>query len=635
MSQTVQNIQSNAIRGSYKDQIMDKVFNEIHDDMCTIFGPYAIDAFITKNQQPYYTRDGLEVLRTLQFDNELAMYILEILYQAVHRQGKVVGDGTTTLAVFYTNLYKALCEELEVTRADDTTYRKTIHRDTWNRAVAHVNDLIKKNAVQMTKEDLKNVIYTCCQDVDLTRKIYLNLGDAIMDHSYIIISKSNIDTDFSMTVHQEPLFQASKAFSIRPVNASEEHCTVLHCNGMLDIANKEVLVSLMSCITQDPRTGQGQPKTIILLCNGMTDVTRRTLKSMVLALNELIKVKNLNLEEYNNIAIYTLDHYREYTQEHIEDISTIITDENGIGGLVNPLIFESMLYQAIADPNVNIETLNTFDCDPRLVDKMRMMIASSYPIDFDESEGFRIKAKLGPVAEARYQALKEEIKTEKSEVRKIALNRRLRTSFGNFIEVEVGSKLIKDSQRKYELILDAILSASDGIEKGILKSNSILAAMYYIAQDQLAWLNQEEEHNKPDAEVFLFREYIRYILIALIDTMEDLLGDGHSLDEVMQLKDSTDTVDNIVKGLSDKDLSTFYCDPMGKRSILWTKEAAETAIKPVVRSSDPEADPNFTVTEELMEPVGIITSILENSSVVIDLFNSKTIHLEHMINNYI
>ena len=39
-------IQSNAIRGDYLYEIMDKTMKELHDDIVTVFGPYAKDAYL-------------------------------------------------------------------------------------------------------------------------------------------------------------------------------------------------------------------------------------------------------------------------------------------------------------------------------------------------------------------------------------------------------------------------------------------------------------------------------------------------------------------------------------------------------------------------------------------------------------
>ena len=133
-----QTVQSNCIRGEYLDNLRSKTIREIHDDMVTIFGPGASDAFITKDGQPYFTRDGKEVLASMQFSNPLAMYILKILYQAVADQAKAVGDGTTTLAVLYTNLMITLGSYVP-------------NRHDWNKMIELVTSKIREHGVPMTE----------------------------------------------------------------------------------------------------------------------------------------------------------------------------------------------------------------------------------------------------------------------------------------------------------------------------------------------------------------------------------------------------------------------------------------------------------------------------------------------------
>ena len=272
-------IQSNAIRGDYLYEIMDKTMKELHDDIVTVFGPYAKDAYLTQNGIPYYTRDGKETLRLTRFDNELSMYILKILYQAVQQQGNKVGDGTTSLGVLYTNLY-------DVIRKRPENIIGQITRQNWINAIKDLNEEIMKYSEKMTKEDLDQMLYTCVQDADWATTISHNLGDALLNGAYITINKSNISSDFSMTVHNSPLFEATKQFSIRPLKDTENNAVILHCNGVLDIAHLEVLQNLMGFVAQDNK-GNFYPKTIIILCNGLSEATRRTLKQMIIELNKI------------------------------------------------------------------------------------------------------------------------------------------------------------------------------------------------------------------------------------------------------------------------------------------------------------------------------------------------------------
>ena len=613
------NIQSNAIRGDYLYEIMDKTMKELHDDIVTVFGPYAKDAYLTQNGLPYYTRDGKETLRLTRFDNELSMYILKILYQAVQQQGNKVGDGTTSLGVLYTNMYKNIRGMIPRTC-------NSITRRDWENAIKDMCKAIDTHKVPMTREYLHQMLYTCVQDPDWAATIEYNLADAIMSGAYITIAKSNLATDFNMTVHNSPLFKATKQFSVRPMKAEEKECVIFHCNGVLDIAHEEVLRAMMGYVAQDTN-GKFYPKTIIVLCNGLSEASRRTLKSLIAELNSMRG--NTPVEEffkdYNNLAVFTLDDYRTYSSEVIEDISTIITDEKGIGGLVNQLTFETLIWQAIASNKDMIPELCTFDCDVRHLAKIQEMFTDSYQVDIDEVKGIRIHKKMGPVAQARYDELRKEIDEEKSEVKKIELNKRLRTSYGQFIEVEIGSKLMKDSQRKYELILDAVLSASEAVEKGVLTCNSLaLAAL--IAHEYTEKARHENIYkNQIIGTIF---EY------SFIDTLVDMIHNGPFDVELVDLHNMVteyianhDSVENFnLKGITN--LDEIFDSESTEHS---SEEYHE--IGKFKNTAGEEVTADFS--NQIIEPVSIITTMIENSTLVYELATARTVHLEGFIQNYI
>ena len=583
---SVQNLQSNAIRGSYMHEIMDKTMDEIYHDMTTVFGPGARDAFITKDQQPYYTRDGKEVIQSLKFDNELSMYILKIVYQAVYDQAKAVGDGTTTVAILYTALYKIIRNQVKDGIIDYIT------RDNWNKAVKLICDVIKKEAVPIDDKLLQSMLYTCTQDSELAYKIYHNLKDAIMSKAYITINKSNIEQDFEMIVNQKPLIPATRQWSIRPIGEKEDNCIIFHCNGMLDITHKEVFLDLMV------HTARRLPATFIILCNGITDITRKTLKEVITDLNIMQKTNpEFNIETYSNIAIYTLDNYRKYDNEQIEDISTIITNEQGIGGLVNAITFESLLYQSFHNPEYTIPELETFDCDVRHINKMQESLKDPYSIEFDDIEGIKINKELSSIAKARYETLRKELEEEKSEVRKITLQRRLKTMYGEFIEINVGSKLIKDSQRKYELILDAVLSAGEGVEHGVLTANSLV-----LAGKAIMTLLDRYKDDKV-SEVFIT---IAIIMAAINNTLLAMIRNvdpDYTLEQVQELYNNPESFN---LDTEDSHVKTGELDGI-----------------------------SYIIDKQIVEPVTIITTMLENSTTVLDLALAKTFHLNSFMNNYL
>lgn len=600
------NIQSNAIRGKFLYDIMDTTVNEIHDNLVTVFGPGATDAYITKNNQPYYTRDGKEVLSSMLFDNSVSNYILKMIYQAVYDQGKSVGDGTTTLAILYTNLYQNI--------RNDYNY---VRRNEWNDLIQKLNENIKKLSHPMTDEDLKCLLVTCTQDVDLAYKIYENLREPILNHAYITINKSNINEDFQMTVHNSPVFKVTKQFSVKPVKDHEDACTIFHCNGILDIAHMEVILDLMSRVqTSGDENGLTRyyPKTIILLCNGVSNATREMTKKLVQFLNSQKDTVGLDLSTYNNVAIYTLDEYRSYSNEQLEDISTLITDEPGIGGLVNQLTFESLLYQALGNPDNTIQELMTFDCDIHHIDKIRQLFAENYAIDFDEILGMRIHKELGPVAKARYEELKKEIEEEKSEVKQVALRKRLQTMYGQFIDVEVGSKLIKDSQRKYELILDAVLAASEGVEHGVLDANSLLVTLNEL------YMNS----------VYSDNPYTMLLENSLQDTLCDMIGNCFDLNHNMTTHQSAEFIKWII---GNKDLAKFDLNAEYFNDIL-PKKDDESIQQKLYTAKDSDGNIH-EIPAHIVEPVSVITTMLENSTLIVELAQAKTLHVDNFIGNYL
>lgn len=582
---SLQNIQSNAYRGDFLRNCIDKTIDEIHDDIVTVFGPCAQDAFLTVNAQPYYTRDGKETLRTMKFDNELSMYVLKIMYQAVERQARVVGDGTTTLSILYTNLYRLLRKE-----------NPSFTRKEWEDGIREINENIMKYAEPLTKENMLNMFYTCTQDMELSQVLFDKLADAILEQAYIDIRKSNIESDLEIHVINNPILKATKQYTTAPIGKEISNAVVLYCNGSLDIVHPEVLLDMMCQI-------KGTPRTIVILCNGITNVTREAIKSLNNTLNTLVKSNAIDLTTYNTIAIFTLDEYRSYSNEMIEDISTMFTDEVGIGGLVNSITFESLLYQAFHNPEQPIPELETFDHDAANIQKIRdIFFGDTYQIDVHALDGIRVHKNLGEVSAARYKELVEQIETEKSEVVRISLRKRLKTVYGKFIDVEVGSKLIKDSQRKFELILDAITSAHSAVEHGIFTCNSILLALRHgIENDSVSRVPE-------------------YIIPALAMTLTDMIMNNVHIDPSYMneaIENDEIKMNRVVTYIIACDIERF------------------DATLPTLEEIFAIGQPDDIEYPSIVEPASIMTTLLENTTVVLDLYNARTVHLDSFMGNYI
>ena len=681
------NIQSNAIRGSYRDQILGKTIQEIHDDVSTVFGPWARDAFITKDGQPYYTRDGLEVLESLTFDNRLSEYIRKMIYQAAYDQGKKVGDGTTTMIMMYTNLFRilSLASAADVTNAHEMFnldgYAREIQfsrvgtvRDVWKSVVDEVMDRIKKwCVVPMTEERLLSMLYTCTQDQEFTAKVFTKLKDPLLEGAYIIPRKSNIESDLEFESYMNPRIEATRQFTLMPLSGTVPNTVIYHCNGSLDIAHVETLYGLATIGLSD-QEGNRIHVNIVLLCNGITDVTRKTTKNFV----KLVKGHQelgVDISNLNNVAIYTLDRYREMDNDTIEDLSTIITDEPGIGGLVNALTFESLLFQAFDFSALDcgtrpVDDLLTFDCDLHHLDKIKTMMLHQYSVTFDDAEGLRLHKELGPVAQQRYDDLRKEIQEEKSETRKYKLQKRLRSVYGQFIEVEVGSKLLKDSQRKFELLLDVIISAAEGVRDGVVDANSIVLAMESVSSilrehqmqldsaDEDPTIDRNAEHLKVSA-LGLIQYSLALTMVDMlakyynVDCDQNILANAEQIIRMVDHEDFDPILFNVNARIKSKNKncnisegcyvsSMFYynddmdpedIDPnsMSPMDLLDARKACVVFPTISVKLDDETVE----IPSDIVEPVNVIKNILENSILSVELFLADTYHVDGFLQNYL
>lgn len=586
--------------------------------MKTVFGPYATDAYIYKDDQQYYTRDGKEVLASINYDNAVSRNVRNMLYQAVHRQGTMVGDGTTTLTILYTNLYKSFLKAMDI---DGIQLNISQMRPLYKKLIDVINKHIQKNAVPVTREHIKSLVYTCTQDPDLAELFYNNLTDAVLDEAYIVINKSNVDTEFTMTVHENPIIKADKQYSLRPFtdDGVVDNVSVFYCKGMLDIGDPRTLLGLSAKLLND-QSGSIIPHTIMILCHGVNETTRKTLKEFTAIMNEQAKLNsNFNLDQLTNIVIYTLRDYRKFDSEMTQDLVTYLYEVDGVGGIVNQLTFESLMYQALVNPDTiggTIETLETFDSDPADLEKLKEVFLDMHTVSVDSVEGIRFGKPMGKLSTARYNELRKAIDEEKVPVKQLELRKRLRVLYGKFIEVEIGSKLLKDSQRTYELMLDAVLSALEGVRHGALTHNSLIEA-YIVTKSLLHDQNSEDVAGLNERWISL----ANILAEALHDTIFDMI-DNRINDPIWTHKTLTDieSQDNWVDAF---------------RSFNLKRDNVENIFNPqfedlkVVAANGEEIDPT------IIEPITIIMTLLENSIIALELATAKLMTIGSYMMNYI
>ena len=583
-------IDSAAVRGEFMRDIVNRTIRDIHDSIGTVFGPNAADAYIHKNGQLYYTRDGKEVLASMNYDNVIANDVLKMIYQAVERQATLVGDGTTTLTMLYTNLYNEIRQNDILTGSHLNDIRRV-----YKELTGEINEEIAKRSQKMSDDKFRDMLYTCTQDVELTELIHEKLGDAVKEQAYMVIEKSNIDNEMEITMHDEPLINAEKIYSTFsvPQDATRVDNTIIfYVDGVLDIANPVTLTNLASMSTEAEMEDGIKASNILILCTGTTEITRKNINIFQKTVSDLM-AKNPNAT-LNNIIIAKILNSLDYTEDMKEDLIAYLYNDIGVGSVVQSITFESLLHQAFGftdNDNKPVEQFVAYDFDPHTLDTMREAYLTRRGIAFAPGKGLRLYGQMPFVARTRYDELVHQIEVEKSAVDRVRLEKRLRTVYGKFIEVRVGSTLIKDSQRKYELILDAVKSAMNAYKEGVLYGNSILHARA-VVNDTLNKLNDQilrMESLDSDPKLVLKYQLCSALYGALVDTFVDL-----TCNESRNFTDNPETFNlNMEDSITD------------------------------------------TISGDIVEPVSIITTIIKNSTMCFELALSQLFCVDVSVRNYI
>lgn len=627
---TAAQIQSNSIRGAYKDEIVDKTMAEIHDMIKTVFGPYATDAFIVKDNvslnKTYYTRDGKEVLSSLAFSDPVANYIKSILYQAVERQGSKIGDGTTTLAVFYANLYQAIRASKDIYNFSLTDIRKV-----WNKIVGNMNLLLESVSIKDISRDMfASMIYTCTQDAELTKYFTHNIADKLEEDMYVTVNRSTSDTELEVVVNDKPLIKAELLNSLYHMKSNEFNAITLFVNGPLEINNAETLSLL--CETQF-----GACKNIVIICANTAPSTRAVFKQYLSNIGEYARSIGKEISEIcNNLIIMKIPDFMQYPTVMVEDLATYIYGTDFITGIISPITFESLLWQSMKSllssygSNVkDVSTLETFEFDPKHIDHVKNALIRVYPVVYDETKGLQLSIPMNAVAQDRYNELRKSIDEEKISTKRGENIKRLKSLYGRFIEVNIGSKLMKDGQRKYELALDAVLSSVNARTYGALSTNSICAA-YCAAREVLVYNLLDSSNNEIETIC------TEIIVEALERTIFDMVSNAfpnttyETFDELLKKGPYVSTVSETpaytLCGITNPHDCNFKFN-LNRNNV--TDIFNPDYVDPPI-----EID-GFVIQNTIVEPLPIITSILENSIMMVELACAKMINVSSFIGNYI
>lgn len=633
--------------------VVSKAMADFHDIIVSVFGPYGNNAWITKDGNPYFTRDGKEVFTSLRTDNDLINYIQKILYQAVENQARIVGDGTTTLLAYYTNLYNTMHEYLKSSKMKDSRGNvlvgTRVFKETYNEIIVEIISKLKEQAEPLQKEDLKSLFYTCTQDKHLTAELYTKIADAIMDDAEIIVNKSNLPNTLTISESQYPTIKANCTYCSGEYSESGtiQNATVFFTNGALNIENIDTL-TFMASVNLDQKIFPN----IVFLAASVTDNTRRTLRKFD-EWKKRVKAQNGHV---NDIYVFTIQNFSSYTAEQIDDLVAYIYNMPGISGMQDFSLFEAYLYQAFAsldagtDSGYKNDTLGKIKLDVKLIEMVKRTFCSIQELEYAYGIGIKFSKDMPPRALERYQKLLDDMKDEKSEIKRYEYVDRLKKLYGKYIVVDVGSKLLKDGQNTFELVLDAVISAKNARQYGIIRENSIYQTAVIVSKmkdtlhQDIKNLDMSSTNNEDAVSKNLKYNIVCNIIDTLALTIADMILNKFPSDDKSNLLYYIHAMIRIASSLGDNgdiSLISIYDEKFANQDLTGRFERNEICSnfdinRPIhemfnflptpykfsvdIDSADGDNETEtFSAEVTVIEPVMSISNILDMSDIIIDI----------------
>lgn len=106
----------NVIEGDEFEARLSKIFRCVADAITCTLGPYGRDTLIEEGTEMHSTKDGLQVIKSIQFDNTMANNILKIIKTICYNMMLKVGDGTSSSIVGADKLYQMISEDKKLSK---------------------------------------------------------------------------------------------------------------------------------------------------------------------------------------------------------------------------------------------------------------------------------------------------------------------------------------------------------------------------------------------------------------------------------------------------------------------------------------------------------------------------------------
>ena len=132
---------------------MAEVLDYVANSVANTLGPYGHNTLIQSTDRVISTKDGWNVLRNITFNNTIDNSIKSLIETVAHSVVLHVGDGSTTSTLASNILLKSLTEQVH----PNTPIRAL--EDTLVKCVDDIEVQLRKNAIQVTEENMKEMIH--------------------------------------------------------------------------------------------------------------------------------------------------------------------------------------------------------------------------------------------------------------------------------------------------------------------------------------------------------------------------------------------------------------------------------------------------------------------------------------------
>lgn len=207
------------------------VFRTMSEILSRTLGPYGATTMIDEMKNYTVTKDGFHVLQNLRFANSKHNRIHSTLFSISHQMVTKVGDGSTSAVVAAYKFLVSMSHFLETHK----NIRPKDLNETIQEVVKEICDIIAKQAIPVTPENLVDIVYRIANIATNENKEYTNMIKEIYETLGVncTINIANSDTLENSVVYEDGIYTTEAYLVDRIYHNKADTCVIKNCNVLL------------------------------------------------------------------------------------------------------------------------------------------------------------------------------------------------------------------------------------------------------------------------------------------------------------------------------------------------------------------------------------------------------------------